>query len=119
MMALGGSLMILLAFMSESEDKGNVIPGLAIALLGVVANSLFWRKYSRLNRQEPNAILKVQSRLYRAKTLVDSCVTVALMSVVIAPDTQVSFYLDRAGSVVVAVYLVWCGIRTVYEAAKK
>lgn len=119
MMCIGGIFMILLTLMSENEDKGNVIPGLAIAVLGVVANSMFWKKYTTLNKAEPNAILMVQSRLYRAKTLVDSCVTIALLSVLIAPETQVSYWLDFIGSLVVAVYLIWCGIRTVYETATK
>ena len=107
--------MIILAFMTDNSDKGNVIPGLAIAVMGVIANSIFWRKYTHLNKIEPNAILMVQARLYRAKTLVDGCVTIALLSVVIAPATQLSFYLDFIGSLIVAVYLVWCGIRTIYE----
>ena len=119
MMCIGGIFMILLTLMSENEDKGNVIPGLAIAVLGVVANSMFWKKYTTLNKAEPNAILMVQSRLYRAKTLVDSCVTIALLSVLIAPETQVSYWLDFIGSIIVAVYLIWCGIRTVYETATK
>lgn len=117
MMCIGGIFMVLLTFMSDTEDKGNVIPGLAIAVLGVVANSMFWKKYTTLNKAEPNAILMVQSRLYRAKTLVDSCVTIALLSVLIAPGTQASYWLDFIGSIIVAVYLIWCGIRTVYETA--
>lgn len=116
MMCLGGTLMILLALMSDHSDKGNVIPGLAIAVMGVIANSIFWRKYTQLNKKEPNAILLVQARLYRAKTLVDSCVTIALLSVLIAPGTQISYWLDLIGSVIVALYLVWCGICTIYEA---
>ena len=115
MMCVGGALMVLLTLMSDNEDKGNVIPGLAIAVMGVIANFLFWRKYTLLNKAEPNAILMVQSRLYRAKTLVDSCVTVALLSVLIAPETAVSYWLDFAGSLIVAVYLIWCGVRTIYE----
>ena len=115
MMCVGGIFMIILAFMTDNSDKGNVIPGLAIAVMGVIANSIFWRKYTHLNKIEPNAILMVQARLYRAKTLVDGCVTIALLSVVIAPATQLSFYLDFIGSLIVAVYLVWCGIRTIYE----
>ena len=116
MMCIGGIFMILLAFMNDNADKGNVIPGLAIAIMGVIANSIFWRKYTHLNKIEPNAILMVQTRLYRAKTLVDGCVTIALLSVVVAPATQISFYLDFIGSLIVAVYLAWCGIRTIYEA---
>ena len=115
MMCVGGIFMIILAFMTDNSDKGNVIPGLAIAVMGVIANSIFWRKYTHLNKIEPNAILMVQARLYRAKTFVDGCVTIALLSVVIAPATQLSFYLDFIGSLIVAVYLVWCGIRTIYE----
>ena len=119
MMCLGGLFMIGLAFASDGGDKGNVLPGLTIAVLGVIANTIFWRKYTRLNRAEPNAILAVQARLYRAKSLVDSCVTIALCSVAIAPRSGVSLWLDFAGSLIVAAYLVWCGIRTIWESALK
>ena len=115
MMCLGGTIMLALTFFSETEDKGNVIPGLAIALLGVIANTLFWRKYTRLNRQQPNAILAVQARLYRAKSLVDGFVTIALLSVVIAPMSPVSLWLDFIGSIIVAIYLIRCGIQTIRE----
>jgi len=118
MMCLGGTLMLLLAFVSDNKDKGNVIPGLVIALLGVVANTIFWRKYTKLNKAEPNAILAVQARLYRAKSLVDSCVTIALLSVVIFPGAALSYYLDLVGSVIVALYLIWCGIKTIIERLK-
>ena len=116
MMCIGGSFMILLALINDTQDKGNVIPGLAIAIMGVIANSIFWHKYTHLNKLEPNAILMVQARLYRAKTMVDSCVTIALLSVVIAPQSQISFWLDLVGSLIVAIYLIYCGGRTIYEA---
>ncbi len=119
MMCLGGSLMLLLAFTSTNTDKGNVIPGLVIALLGVVANTLFWRKYTKLNKAEPNAIIAVQARLYRAKSLVDSCVSIALLSVALFPSSQISYYLDLIGSVIVAIYLIWCGIKTIMERMNK
>ncbi len=117
-MCIGGAIMLVLAFVSENEEKGNVIPGLIVALLGVVANTLFFVKYTRINRDEPNAIIEVQARLYRAKSLVDTCVSVALLSVAVAPESPVSYYLDMIGSVIVAVYLLWCGIKTVYEKIK-
>ena len=119
MMCIGGAIMAVLALVINSNDKGNVAPGLAIAVLGVIANSLFWIKYTRLNRAEQNAILAVQSRLYRAKTLVDFSVTVALTTVLIAPKSTLAFWLDMIGSLVVAVYLIWCGARTVYEEVRK
>ena len=115
MMCIGGLLMLWVAFTSSSTEKGNVVPGLVIALLGVVANTLFWIKYSKLNKAEPNAIIAVQARLYRAKSLVDCCVSIALLSVVLFPAAKISFYLDFLGSVIVASYLVWCGIKTIRE----
>lgn len=118
MMCVGGTFMVILAILSDNADKGNVIPGLVIALLGVIANSIFWIKYTKLNNAEPNAILAVQARLYRAKTLVDGCVTTALLSVVIAPASQLSIWLDFIGSIIVAVYLIWCGIKTIRDAIK-
>jgi len=118
MMCVGGTFMVILAILSDNTDKGNVIPGLVIALLGVIANSIFWVKYTKLNNAEPNAILAVQARLYRAKTLVDGCVTTALLSVVIAPASQLSIWLDFIGSIIVAVYLIWCGIKTIRDAIK-
>lgn len=119
MMCLGGAVMIALALTAESGDKGSVIPALAIALMGVIANTLFWRKYTKLNKAEPNAILAVQARLYRAKSLVDCCVTAALLAVAIAPASPVSGWLDMIGSVIVAYYLIWCGVKTVWEAVRK
>ena len=115
MMCLGGAIMLVLAFVAENEDKGNVIPGLSIAILGVIANTIFWRKYTKLNKAEPNPILAVQARLYRAKSLVDGCVTIALLSVAIAPEAKFSYYLDMIGSVIVASYLVFCGVQTIRE----
>lgn len=115
MMCLGGSVMLLLAVTAEHGDKGNVIPGLVIAILGVIANTIFWRKYARLNRAQPNPILAVQARLYRAKSLVDGCVTAALLSVALAPGSVFSNYFDLIGSVIVALYLIYCGAQTIWE----
>ena len=108
-MCLGGAAMALLAFLSQSGDKGNVVPGLVIAILGVVTNSWFWFRYKKLDRKDPSAILEVQSRLYRAKSLVDLCVTAALLSVALFPGSQGAYLMDTAGSLVVAVYLVISG----------
>ena len=118
MMCLAGAIMAVLAFAINNEDKGNVIPGLVIAVLGVIANSIFWVKYTRLNKAEPNAILAVQARLYRAKSLVDMSVTMALAAVLINPTSAVSYWLDLIGSLIVALYLIWCGARTIYEERK-
>lgn len=110
-----GIIMIILAIVADNTEKGNVIPGLAIALLGVVVNTIFWIKYTKMNKLQPNSILAVQARLYGAKSLVDSCVTIALLSVAIFPESPVSYYLDLIGSIIVATYLIWCGIKTLFE----
>ena len=115
MMCLAGAIMAVLALAVSNEDKGNVIPGLSIAVMGVIANSIFWRRYAHLNRTEPNAMIAVQARLYRAKTMVDISVTTALLSVLIAPGNPVSDWLDLIGSLIVAGYLILCGIKTMYE----
>jgi len=114
-MCLSGISMILLSIFAGSSEKGNVIPGLTIALLGVIANTLFWRKYTVLNRQSPNAILAVQSRLYCAKAIVDGCVTLVLVTVALFPASKEAALLDTVGSIIVAVYLIYCGIRTISE----
>ena len=61
----------------------------------------------------------MQSRLYRAKTLVDGCVTTALLTVALFPQSQAAAWLDLGGSVVVAAYLIWCGVKTIREHRKK
>ena len=116
-MCICSVLMIVLAFFSESEDKGSVIPGLAIALLGVVANTIFWIRYTKMNKSQPNKIFAVQARLYGAKSLVDGCVTIALTIVAIFPSSPVAYYFDLVGSIIVAIYLFGCGIKTFIEYA--
>ncbi len=111
-MCLSGAVMILITFLSDHSEKGNVIPGLVIAVLGVITNTWFWIKYRKLNNTDPNAILAVQSRLYRSKSLVDACVTIALATVTVFPESTAAVYMDVAGSLVVAVYLIVNGVIT-------
>lgn len=110
-MCLGGLGMLLMAFLFPSQEKGNVIPGLVIAILGVLTNTWFWLRYRHLNKAAPNAILAIQSRLYRAKSLVDTAVTAALITVAAAPGSPAAAFMDVAGSAVVAVYLLYSGIK--------
>lgn len=113
-MCLSGLEMLLVALLNPSEEKGNVIPGLIIAILGVTANSWFWIRYQRLNKANPNTILSAQSNLYRAKALVDICVTTALIAVAVSPGSIAAYFMDIAGSVVVAVYLLINGAVTIF-----
>ena len=112
-MLLSGLVMLFIALSSSNTETGNVIPGLVIAFMGVVVNSWFWFRYRKLNREKPNAILAVQSRLYGAKSVVDTCVVVALLFVAIAPHAPLTAYVDLGGSIVVAVYLMRSGLITI------
>ena len=114
-MCISGLSMLLLSALSQDTDKGNVIPALVIAFLGVVANCIFWRRYTSLYRKQNNAILGIQARLYGAKTAVDVCVVIALAAVLAFPGTKASFWLDRIGSLFVALYMIRCGIMTIVE----
>lgn len=119
MMCVAGAVMAVVALAMPSSDKGNVIPALVIAGLGFVVNGAFWIRYTRLNAKNPNAIIAVQARLYRAKTFVDGCVTAALVTVLAAPGTALAAGIDMAGSVVVSAYMIYCGAKTVRDAAKR
>lgn len=118
-MCLSGAVMLLVALLTDGGENGNVIPGLVIAVLGVTTNSWFWLRYRKLDKVNPNAILAVQSRLYRAKSLVDACVTIALATVAVAPASMAARYMDMAGSVVVAAYLIINGVMTILGANKQ
>lgn len=115
LMCMAGLTMAILSLSLNNADKGNVIPSLMIAVLSAIANSFFWVKYIRLNKLTQNSIMAMQSKLYRAKTLVDISVTIALTAVVINPASTISYWFDTVGSLVVAVYLLWTGLGTVYE----
>jgi divalent metal cation (Fe/Co/Zn/Cd) transporter len=118
-MCLGGLAMALIALVFPPGDKGNVTVGLVIAVLGVITNSIFWLRYRRLNQREANAIIGAQSKLYRAKTLVDTCVTAALLTIALAPGSPAAYYMDIIGSVIVSVYLLIGGIGMVIEKKDK
>lgn len=90
--------------------KGSVIPGLMIAILGVLTNSWFWFRYRRLDRKDPSAVLAVQIKLCRVKSLADVCVTAVLLSVALYPGSAAAYYMDTAGSLVVAAYLIISGV---------
>lgn len=114
-MCVSGLSMLVLAVLSSDGDKGNVIPAMLIAFMGVVANSIFWRRYTVLARSQGNSILGVQARLYGAKTAVDVCVTAALAAVLAFPGTGVAYWVDKAGTALVSVYMLCCGIKTIRE----
>jgi divalent metal cation (Fe/Co/Zn/Cd) transporter len=102
--------MLLLMIFKSNAEKSNVTTGLIIAALGIVANTWFWFRYRRLNGKNPEVVLSAQVKLYRAKSLVDACVCAALATVLFAPGTSTAAYMDMAGNVAVAAYLIVSGI---------
>lgn len=97
--------------LSVFEPGGKVIFGLVIAVLGLLANTWFWRRYTVLTREQYSAVIAAQMGLYRAKASVDLCVVAALAAVAAAPSHPATRYVDIFGSVMVAGYLLWSGLR--------
>ena len=114
-MCLSGIAMLIVALLYPAEDKGNVIPGLVIAILGVTTNTWFWIRYRILNKANSNSILAIQSRLYSAKAVVDTCVAAALIVVAVSPSSRAAYFMDIAGSVDVALYLFINGAVTIFS----
>ncbi len=96
---------------SVFEPGGKVIFGLVIAFLGLLANTWFWRRYTLLTREQYSAVIAAQMGLYRAKASVDLCVVAALAAVALDPSHPATRYVDILGSVMVAGYLLWSGLR--------
>ena len=116
MMCVAGAAMGTIAVAAPAADKGNVVPGLVIAALGLVVNAAFAARYTALDHADPNAIIAAQARLYRAKALVDGCVTTALAVVLLAPGTELASLFDLTGSLLVSAYMVYSGIKTIWLA---
>lgn len=110
--ALGCSGLVMLGLAAvraaSHRPSGNVLPGLIIAGLGLAVNIYFWQRYRRMNKEQHNSITEAQSQLYRAKSLTDLGVLVALGSIAVAPGQ--TRWIDLMGTGAVAVYLLWSGL---------
>ena len=115
--AMGCSSIVMLAVAASRlgafQPGGNVYPGLAIAILGLITNAWFWRRYARMTREHFDPIIAAQGHLYRAKSLVDLCVIAGLSAVALAPGHPFTRTWDLLGSVAVAGYLMWSAWRAV------
>lgn len=113
-LAVSGLVMLGLAFnrLSDARPGGSVTLGLTIAVLGLLTNGWFWRRYTRMTRESYNAVIASQSRLYGAKSAVDLVVILALGAVAVSPGHPLTGYIDVLGSVGVAGYLLWSSLRT-------
>lgn len=112
---LSGGVTLVVAggrWLSGLEPGGDVRLGLLVALLGLGVNAGFWRRYAALGRERAGALLDGQRRLYRAKVVVDAGVALALATVALAPGSLLARGTDVSGSVLVGLYLMWSGGRT-------
>ena len=117
-MIISGLVMTFLVLTSKGNETGNVTSGLIIAISGVVANSLFHRKYKRLFKESGNKILEVQSKLYLAKTFVDTSVTIALGVVLLSTNPTVSYCFDLVGTICVSIYMIFTGAKSMISTKK-
>ena len=95
--------------------SGNVWLGLAIAGLGVLFNGFFWFRYRHFNAQTNNTVMHTQSRLYKAKTIVDISVVVAFVSVLTFRGQWLSYWIDLGVTVLISMYLLYRSIRMMRE----
>jgi Co/Zn/Cd efflux system component len=111
---VSGCVMLLLAAgrLRGFDPGGDVRLGLLIAVLGLLTNGWFWRRFAAMTRERPDALIDAQRRLYRAKVAVDACVIAALATVLWVPRHPAARWVDLGGSVAVALYLVWSAQRT-------
>lgn len=113
-LAVSGVVMLLLAAARwrAFEEVGDVRLGLAVASLGLLVNTWFWRRYRSLEQERSSGLIGAQRRLYRAKASVDLVVIGALGTLWLAPDHPAAALVDVGGSVAVAGYLLWSSHRT-------
>jgi divalent metal cation (Fe/Co/Zn/Cd) transporter len=114
-MICSGMVMLIVSLSRRSvfEPGGKVASGLMIAVLGLITNGWFWWRYTVLTREQYGPVIAAQQKLYRAKASVDLCVVAALTTVVAAATHPATRYVDILGSIAVAGYLLWNGLRTV------
>lgn len=119
-MLISGTAMGFLAvigFIAQSE-KGNVIPALVIAMLGVVSNGVLAANYSIACAKTSNEVLKAQRALYLTKTGVDVCVCIALIAIIMLSG-RAELIADFAGGLVVALVLIANGLKLILSRRAK
>lgn len=118
-MCLSGPVILFLSIWSFGQEKGNVVPGLVIALLGVLANGIFTLRYGVLYQKEAHAIFFIQRKLYQAKFLVDLAMTGSLALVLFYPGNKGTDWTDFLGSLLVSCYLLYSGYKIIVEKVLK
>ena len=110
-MIISGLIMLGLGIFVQNEDKGNLIPSLIIALLGLSSNGIFWIKYHKMAKSTGDELFKTQRSLYSGKIFVDTSVFASLTVVLFSNNITLSYYCDLFGTICVASYLVYSGFK--------
>ena len=100
---------------ADPKEVGWILPGLVIALFGVIINGYFWKRHRSLAKEESTPILEAQWQLYRSKTVVDSSVVITLVSSEIFTPYEWHLYIDPVGSIVVAIFVLASAIKVFKE----
>ncbi len=100
----------------EPSEVGWLIPGIIVALVAFVNNFYFWRKYNKIVREESTQIIESQRRLYRSKALGDVVVFLTLISTILLGSYQWHQYIDPAGSVLIALFILGSALKILSEA---
>lgn len=114
----GGLVMIVLSLVAYRAASGSTILPLIIAVLGAITNGYFWRRYQKLGSASGDSIVRTQGTLYRAKTYVDLAVMLSLLVLTFFRNAAIAPWIDRFGSIFVAIYLVYSGLRIFAENKK-
>ncbi len=113
------SFLFIQALITPKVPEGNVILGLSIASLGIFFNGYFFIRYRRFNNQDHHFVMDSQGKIYQAKTMVDVSVVIALSSILIFPNSEISYWIDTLGTFVIALYLISRGFNLIFKAYKK
>ena len=98
--------LFILALINPSMPEGSVWLGLSIAILGLLFNGYFMIRYKKFNHQKESFVMDSQSKMYQAKTLLDLNVVIALSAIVIFKESNLSYWIDTLGTLIIAIYLL-------------
>ena len=104
------------AGLRNPQAVANVWAGMLVAAGGAAHNIWFWRRYVLISRQDTTAFFGSQWRFYRAKAVVNLSVLVSLTASTLLAGRGWSPYVDTAGSVAVAVFMIVFGFGSLRQA---